>query len=157
MEIAVLAGAALTTALIAGLFFTWSVSIIPGLAELADAEYIRVMQSINRAIQNVPFFLCFLGGAVLLPVSAYLWYENPGNSVFWLLIGASGFYLIGALGIAVIGNVPLNNDLDTAPEHDMAKWRVAFTRRWNRFHHLRTAASLVAFALVLLSCVITEI
>jgi len=162
MEIVIPMTAAVTTALIAGLFFTSSVSIIPGLAELSDSEYIRPMQSINRAIQNVPFLLCFLGGAVLLPASAYLWYDNSGDTMFLLLIGASGFYLIGALGITVFGNIPLNNDMDsfdlnTPSDQEMANWRAAFTGRWNRYHHLRTAASLVAFALVLLSCVVVEI
>ena len=47
------------TALVAGLFFAWSVSITLGLARVSDSEYVSVMQSINRAIQNPVFFAAF--------------------------------------------------------------------------------------------------
>ena len=42
-------------ALIAGLFYSFSVSVNPGLHKLSDSEYIKATKSINRAILN-PFF-----------------------------------------------------------------------------------------------------
>ena len=55
------------SALVAGLFFAWSVSVTLGLARVSDSEYVSAMQSINRAIQNPAFFTAFFGAQILLP------------------------------------------------------------------------------------------
>lgn len=36
-------------ALIAGLFYSFSIAVNPGLHKLSDSEYIKAMKSINRA------------------------------------------------------------------------------------------------------------
>ena len=43
-------------ALIAGLFFGFSVAVNRGLHRLKDSEYLAAMQSINEVIQNPLFF-----------------------------------------------------------------------------------------------------
>jgi uncharacterized membrane protein len=48
--------AVILTGLIAGLFFAYACSVNLGLTRLADAEYLKAMQSINGAILN-PWFL----------------------------------------------------------------------------------------------------
>ena len=65
-----LALTALFTGLIAGLFFAYSFSVVPGLGRLSDEAYLRAMQSINRAIQNPFFFTPFFAALLLLPLSA---------------------------------------------------------------------------------------
>lgn len=55
---------ALTTALIAGLFYAYSCSVNPGLGNLPDKEYILTMQSINIAIINPVFMLSFIGTVI---------------------------------------------------------------------------------------------
>jgi len=61
----VLAVAAITTGLIAGLFFGYQVSVIPAFRTLSDVNYIAAMQAINIAIPQDPFFeFSFLGAAV---------------------------------------------------------------------------------------------
>ena len=44
-------------ALIAGLFYSFSVAVMTGLARADDRTFIDTMQRINRAIQNPMFFL----------------------------------------------------------------------------------------------------
>ena len=68
------------TALIAGLLYAYSCSVIPGLKSLPDAEYIVTMQSINKAIQNPVFFISFMGTLVLLPITTYMNYSQPCRS-----------------------------------------------------------------------------
>lgn len=53
----------------AGLFFTYSNSVLPGLAKVASHEFVAVMTSINREILNARFFLVFVG-ALIAPAMA---------------------------------------------------------------------------------------
>ncbi|MEJ7586735.1 MAG: hypothetical protein WKI04_04145 [Ferruginibacter sp.] len=55
------------TALVAGLFYGFSCSLVHGLEPLSGEAYIGAMQSINRAIQDPVFFVCFFGALLLLP------------------------------------------------------------------------------------------
>jgi uncharacterized membrane protein len=150
----ILGCAAITTALVAGLLYAYSCSVTPGLERLPNATYLAAMQSINRAILNPVFFAGFMGAALLLPLSTYSHYAQPVSQRFWLLLGASAVYLIGVMGVTLAGNVPLNEALDavdlrSASTADMAAHRAAFEIPWNRFHAVRTGASILALVLVI--------
>lgn len=153
----ILACAAVTTALMAGLFYAYSCSVNPGLNRLPDTEYLLAMQSINRAIQNPIFFMSFMGAPILLIWSTWLQYGQSGSTRFWLLLAATIVYLIGALGVTALGNIPLNEALDKFPIHtasldDIAAQRATFEIPWNNWHALRTIASLVALVFVIMAC-----
>lgn len=155
-----LAGAALTTALVAGLFYGYSCSVNPGLHRLSDTMYVAAMQAINRAILNPVFFISFLGTLILLPLSAWVHYSHPPSPRFWLLVWATITYLIGVLGVTAFGNVPLNEALDSLALTDsveaIAAQRVTFETLWNRFHTIRTLASVLALLLVIVACLSPE-
>jgi uncharacterized membrane protein len=155
----VLATAATTTALMAGLFFAWSISVTTGLAKLSNIEYIRAFQAMNRAILNPLFFICFLGTAILLPVSTFLYYQQNPSLRFWFLLIASVLYLIGVIGVTMVGNVPLNESLDafnsqaaTAPE--ITFQRQQFEGNWNKLNNMRTVASALCIISVIIACVL---
>lgn len=155
----VLAGT--TTALMAGLFFAFSCSVNLGLGRLSDAAYITAFQSINRAIQNPVFLLVFLGAPVLLPLSAWLHYRQPTSLRFWLLAAASLVYLVGALGVTIFGNIPLNEQLDSfqimsASSDEIARQRTQFEGSWNRLNTVRTFASTLTVVLLLLAYLTPE-
>lgn len=146
---------ALASGLIAGLFYSYSCSVNPGLGALPDASYLASMQSINRVILNPIFFFSFMGTALLLPLSTYQHF-GTGNR-FYLLLGACLVYLIGTFGVTVVGNVPLNEALDKmnltgASAQELAAYRLRFEAPWNRLHAIRTYASVLSFVLVLLAC-----
>ena len=106
----VLFGSVILTGLSAGLFYAWSVSVIPGMLKVNDTVYLESMQSINRAILNPAFFLIFFGSAIFLCLgSVYGLHLHKG--VFWLMLAASLCYLVGTLGVTIMGNVPLNLSL----------------------------------------------
>ncbi|WP_221392310.1 DUF1772 domain-containing protein [Dyadobacter sp. NIV53] len=152
---------ATTTALIAGLFYAWTCSVIPGLARLNSVEYIRAMQSFNLAIQNQLFFLCFFGTAILLPVSTYMYFSHPVTIRFWLLLTASIAYLLGVMAVTIFGNIPLNNSLESFsltlsnPEL-IAEQRNNFETSWNNLHTIRTIASALSIVLVIIACINPE-
>lgn len=147
--------AVVTTAMLAGFFYGWGASVMPGLRRVSDREYVTAMQSINRAILNPVFFLSFLGPLVLLPLSAYLHYGQPVTTRFYLLVAATIVYYI-SFGVTIFGNVPLNDMLDkfnlSSSEQAFSMQRAKFEMAWNRLHMIRTIISVLAFILGVMAC-----
>lgn len=146
----------LTTGLTAGLFYGYSCSVNPGLGNLSDEKYLEAFQSINTAIQNPVFFLSFMGSVFLLPLSSYLAYRDGASASFYFLIGSALIYLIGVFGVTIIGNVPLNEQLDKFPllsatANEISAMRKTFETPWNAYHTVRTFCSIVSFVLAVLS------
>lgn len=146
---------AVATALMAGLFYAWSISVMPGFARLTDKEFVSSMQATNRAIQNPLFFAAFFGAPVLLPLSAFLHYGRSPH--FLLLLAASFIYITGNFAVTMFGNVPLNNTLDrfdseTAVLEEITHQRANFERRWNNLNTIRTVSTTLALILVLIAC-----
>ena len=143
--------------LFAGLFYAYSCSVNPGLGGLADKAYLESMQSINRAILNPLFFMSFLGALLLLPAGAVLTYSQS-RECFVLMFAAAGIYVVGAFGVTMFGNVPLNNMLDrvdliNASPDVLTSMRADFEKPWNRLHSIRTFFSVVSFILTIVACV----
>lgn len=149
--------AATTTALIAGLLYGYFCSVNPGLHRLSDVEYLTAMQSINRAIQNPIFFISFLGTPVLLSLSTWMHYNQPIPVRFWLLLTATVVYAIGVIGVTALGNIPLNEALNSfsissASVKEIAAQRTHFETPWNTWHTIRTIAAIGSLILVIIAC-----
>ncbi len=150
-----LLGAVVLTGLSAGLFYAWSVSVIPGTQKVVDTTYLETMQSINRAILNPAFFLVFFGSVVFLSISSI--YEFHANkTAFWLMLGASITYLLGTVGVTGLGNVPLNDQLEAMKLGDLAinkasEFRRYYESNWNRLHQIRTVFAVLSFILAVLA------
>lgn len=132
----------------AGLFYAWSVSVIPGTRKVGDAIYLETMQSINRAILNPAFFLIFFGSLLLLSISTVQQYRT-GLS-FWLTLAATLTYLTGTFGVTAFGNVPLNDALDVLGLDDLSvvelgSIRSNYETKWNRLHTIRTVFAVLSF------------
>ena len=144
-----------TAGLTAGVFFDWQVTIMPGLQELPDAEFISVFQAMDRAIMN-PFFIggAFMGGAASLVAATVAYRHEPAR---WpLLAAASAVYMIGVVGVTSAGNVPLNEKLAavsvaTATPAEMSTARMDFEGPWKGLHLVRTGAALGSLVLVSLA------
>ena len=157
----VLALTSVASALMAGLFYAYSFSVSPDLGRLSDAEYIRSMQHINRAILNPVFFMGFIGSLLLLPLSTYLQYSQPLSVRFWCLAAATLVYAVGVFGVTVAVNVPLNEALDafntqSASLSEITARRLSFEPRWNTFNNVRTFCAIAATALVAVGCIYRE-
>ncbi|WP_246008640.1 chryseobasin maturation helper ChrI [Chryseobacterium lactis] len=147
---------AVLTALIAGLFYAYSCSVVLGLGKLSDVEYLKAMQNINREILNPIFFMSFMGTAILLPVSTFVFRGQQPAFIFLLL--ASLTYLIGVFGVTTGGNVPMNDILDKfdisgSSAEALKQMRDNFENRWNFLNNIRTAFSVVTIVLVVCACI----
>ena len=142
----------LSGGLMAGLFFAWRVSVIPGTRLIDDRAYISTMQNINREIVNPAFVIPFMLTPAFLAGAAWLEFRAGDTRKGWFLASAAVTYLIGVLGVTVGGNIPLNNQLEAfsmngAEATELAAQRRGYEGPWNRWHDLRTIASVVAFGL----------
>jgi uncharacterized membrane protein len=144
----VLGGAVVTTGLLAGLFYGWACSVMPGLSSAADRTVVDAMQNINRAIQNPAFFATFMG-APALALAAYVGERRRGTPAArrWVLAGT---VLCGVgLFVTFAFNIPLNDELDRAGDPEtianIAQVRDDFETPWVVWNLVRTAAITAAF------------
>jgi uncharacterized membrane protein len=154
-----LLSAATLTGLLSGPFFGFEVCINGALGRVKDSEYIAAMQSINIVIQNPIFFISFFGPAILLPLCAVLYRDDTDSGRFALLVAASILYVVGTFGLTVVGNVPLNNQLDKldrqiASADELAEARKRYEKPWNRLHTIRTIASTIALVCVIAAALV---
>ena len=149
------------TGLMAGLFYGWSVSIIPGTRRLSSPDYVGLMQHINREILTPRFLLPFVGIPLLLGAAAFMQFR-AGDQRRGMILSASALtYLIGVFGVTAAGNVPLNDALDafdlrTVTAEQIEQRRESYETPWNRWNTVRTAFNVAAFALATGAAVLTE-
>ena len=141
------------TGLSAGLCFTWSNAITPGIGRLDDLGYLRSFQQMNRRILNSLFFVVFFGPSVLGLISFY-WFKGSPATLIWMLVLAIATYFFGVVLVTIFGNVPLNEmldkvDLNMASNTELGQLRESFELKWNRLHLIRTISSIISFLLLL--------
>jgi uncharacterized membrane protein len=130
----VLIAATVTTGWVAGLHYSYSMSVMPGLARASDRTFVEAMKHIIAAILNGWFALGFVGAIVLTALAAVL---TVGEPPFVWVLAALVLY-VAQLGITFGVNVPLNSALESAPaDTDHTATRRAFEAKWVRFNHLR--------------------
>ena len=142
--------------LIAGAFFAYSVSTMPGLRDTDDRTFVGAFQAIDRAIIN-PLFLSTFLGALLLTLLTALLHLGADDRRVLLWAGAAFVLYLVAFVITMRVNVPLNDEIKAAgdpDEIDVAAVRERFDEgRWLRWNHIRTAlctAALLALALAII-------
>ena len=146
--------AILLSGLAAGLCFTWTNAVTPGIGKLNDLGYLSAFQQMNRSILNPLFFLVFFG-PLFAGIAAV--YTNKGvTPIFWLILAAATLYFLGVALVTIFGNVPLNEmldntDLTNITLEDTRSLRSKFESRWNRLHLIRTLSSVLSFGLLLLA------
>jgi len=141
---------ALGCGLIAGAFFAFSSFVMPALKRLPAAQGIAAMQSINKLAVTPVFMTALFGTAVaclgLVGWAAISW----GGLVAALMIAGGVAYLVGAIGVTIACNVPLNDRLAKLhPQGSDAagRWE-EYVTKWTAWNHLRAAAALAAAALL---------
>ncbi len=138
--------AAIGSAMMGGLLFAFSNFVMKALAQQPPEAGIRTMQAINITIINPLFFVVFAGTALasmILLVAGAQRVGAPGSAA---LMVASGFYLLGTVGITLGFNVPLNNVLatQTPAAVEAGQYWAAYVSQWLRWNHGRTLASIAA-------------
>jgi uncharacterized membrane protein len=136
--------AVLMTAGMAGVFFAFSNSVMPGLDAVKASTAIDAMQSIDRKIQNPLFLLAFVGAPLVGALAGGLLLAIGQQRAGVLFFVAAGLYLVGALLPTAVINVPMNNELQAtaipAEAAEAARVWAGYSPRWTAWNHVRTVA-----------------
>jgi uncharacterized membrane protein len=155
-----LACATLTTGLVAGVFYAYSVSVNLGLAAQPDASYVATMQAINERIENPLFFLTFFGAALFPLAALAAHYRRPRSGRFWLVALACVLYIGGSFLLTTFVSVPMNNQLAAvdpeAPARVLAAARDAYEGPWDLWNSVRAVLSVLAFLALTGACLLRE-
>jgi uncharacterized membrane protein len=141
--------AALGAGVMAGFFYAFSGLVMPALARRPTAEAVAAMQTINVVVLNPGFFALFFGtAAVGVAAAAVSLFAFSGFDAV-ACVGAATVYVVGAVGVTMASNVPLNQRLAAlpadAPEAE-ALWRGPYLGDWVRWNHVRAIACALAAA-----------
>jgi uncharacterized membrane protein len=143
----------LAAALIAGFFYAYSISVMPGLGVSDPLAAALAMRGINAVIRTPVFAFSFFG-ALAFPIAAGLLARRRAVAV--LAVAGGLVYGIGGVGVTFMVNAPLNEALAAAsPTAASAPdlWRY-YAIPWTAWNHVRTLASIIAFALVTTALVV---
>ena len=150
IELYLVAGTALASALVGGVLYAFSAFVMAGLERLPPHQGMSAMQSINvtavRPGLMVPFFGTALAGIAVAVAALADW---RGATSVWLLAGAAA-YLLGTFAMTAAYHVPRNNVLAATPVDgpDATRTWHRYLAEWTRWNHFRTAAALIAAALL---------
>lgn len=139
--------AALASAWAAGFFYTYSISVMPGLAVAEPASAIGAMQGINATVRTAIFAFAFFGTPVFILLAAA---TARRRTVILPLLAAAVIYAAGDLAPTFLLHVPMNEALATVKATSTeaaAIWR-DYAGPWTAWNHLRAAAATATFALV---------
>ena len=151
---------ALTTGLVAGIYYAFAVSVNLGLAAQPDVSYVATMQAINERIENPLFFLTFFGAALFPLAALAMHYRRLRLGRFWLVALACVLSIGGNFLLTVFVSVPLNEQLasvaaDASPE-ELARARAAYEGPWTFWNSVRMMFSFVAFVALVGACLLRE-
>ncbi|MFF1556370.1 DUF1772 domain-containing protein [Streptomyces sp. NPDC058279] len=139
-----LVAATVGTGLMAGLYFAFDVSVIPGLGRGDDETYVTAMRNINEAIDNGLFGLLFLGAFLATGVAAAQ--QQRGGRPHTARWAWTAFALYAlSLVVTALVNLPLNARLARAGS-DFSAARAGFGTRWRAGNIVRTLACATALA-----------
>lgn len=146
-----LVAATVTMGLLAGLFFAFAMSVMPGLSRTDNRVFVEAMQQINVAILNPWLALILAGPPVFAIITAVLHFQaGQRAAVAW--IGTALVLYVIALLITIGVNVPLNDALAAAgPAQqipDVGAVRDHFEPAWVHWNIARAVASTAAFTLL---------
>ena len=141
------------SALVAGVFQSFSDFVMAGLGRARPAGGIESMQHINRTVFRSVFLTSFL---LLVPATmlfgGYTLFttDSPDRGY---IAAATGIYLVTVFGVTMFGNVPMTKHLDQLDfdsEEAANYWRV-YCRDWTRWNHVRTFGAAATAAVFLLA------
>ncbi|MAD50615.1 MAG: hypothetical protein CMC95_04890 [Flavobacteriales bacterium] len=155
MKTLIIIVAILSTGLMAGIFFTWTNAVKPGIGTLDDMTYMKAFQAMNRLILNPLFYIVFILPVLTISISTYMSFGSTKLYVFELFLLSTLLYVLGVFLITILGNIPLNDllentDLEKISLTELSDLRGKIENKWNNFNLIRTVSSFISFLLLVI-------
>ncbi len=138
--------AAVGSGLVAGVFLTFSVLVVPALRRQSPKRGISVMQAINTAALTPTFLLPFVvTGLACLVVGVAAVSDQADSGAGLTLVGVL-CYLVGCLLVTGVYLVPRNKKLAErkASDAEAQSYWVRYLQEWTAMNHVRAVAALAA-------------
>lgn len=151
--------ATIFAAAIFGFFYAWVCSTMWGLDNADPRIAIPAMQAMNESVRNFVFMPAFFFTPLVLAIAGLLALRERSKPSAYLLFAASVLYLVGGLGLTLLVNVPMNEELAQvtvpADRAEAAQIWQDYSSRWQVWNAVRTVVS--GFALVLSVRVVAQL
>jgi len=154
---ALLSLAALSTGLMAGIYFAFSSFIMQAFEKIEEEQAIAAMNSINETILRSWFMPLFFGSSIISVILLFSTLSESGQFNSYLIITACIIYIVGMLVSTALFNVPLNKALANVASTHLAShitWS-DYLKKWTFWNHVRMLASL--FSCIMFAYSITQI
>lgn len=141
--------AAISSGLMAGVYFAFSGFIMQAFREIDPSHSLAAMKAINVSILRSLFMPVFFVSSIvslLLIIFAIVYWGEAGTQ---LILVTGVVYFVGMFICTLMFNVPLNNTLlkiERSSDNASIIWS-RYLRVWTRWNHLRSLSSLTAFIL----------
>jgi len=135
--------ALLTNAALTGLFYAFSMSVMPGLNAIEPAQAENAMRAINRKILNPWLFVAFLGAPITSAATGALLLGTGERTSALLMFGAAVVNFLGSFMTTAAVNVPMNNALEAG----RLSW-AAYSPRWTGWNTARAVSSALGVLLL---------
>lgn len=147
----------IASAVVAGVFLSFSDFVMRSLDKADRAAGIEVMQVINREVFHWVFMTLLLGMSALSPLLAgYAYFNLAGPGALLVEVGGM-IYFIGVFVVSLIYNIPMNNRLDQL-SHTSTKaaqyWSTTYFPKWTYWNYVRAVSACVAAICFLIAGVI---
>jgi uncharacterized membrane protein len=135
---------ALSSALVAGMFYAFSSFVMAALGRIPANEGINAMNSINVTVITPSFMVCFMGSALLgIVLGGWALLSISQFDSLLILLGCL-LYVVGCFGVTMVFNVPLNNQLAATSSTDGSVFWQSYLQTWTMWNTVRTAAAALA-------------
>ena len=146
---------ALWSAIVGGVFSAFSEFVMSALRKTETSGAIEAMQHINRDVIRTQFVAGILSIAVFSTlVTLYSFAAFEGAALVTLVLAAA-VYLPSVFLMTVLGNVPMNNRLESL-DHTSAEahaYWLEYGEKWTRLNHFRSLGSVVTAGLYLIAAI----
>ncbi|GAB3810665.1 DUF1772 domain-containing protein [Kribbella italica] len=139
--------AAVGTALTGGVFFDFSLVVMPAVRELPAEQGIAAMRALNRTAPGPFALIAFCTAVVCAVVVVQAAVRRDRTAGPWVAAATAAF-LLAAVVITGAANIPISasiDALDPAAPDTAARWDDLFTQ-WLWWNHARLLACLAATA-----------
>jgi len=146
----------IASALVSGVFLTFSDFVMRSLDRSKRPAGIEAMQIINREVFKTLFMVLLIGMSVVSLILIWAASTRETGAPTMLLTVGGASYVFGVFVVTLLGNVPMNERLDGlahASGEAASYWAEVYFPRWTFWNHVRTFCAGFASVCFLLAAI----